>query len=52
MGCNAPLSLFLIKSIGDNITHPNFLLEGVRLGYDMKNGGWDILSVFPIRHFD
>jgi hypothetical protein len=30
----------------------NFLLEGVRFGYDMRNGGWDILDVFPIRHFD
>ena len=31
---------------------PNFLSEGVRFGSDTKNGGWDILSVFPIRHFD
>ena len=31
---------------------PNFLSEGVRFGSDTKTGGWDILSVFPIRQFD
>ena len=34
------------------VAQPNFLSEGVRFGSDTKNGGWDILSVFPIRHFD
>ena len=29
-----------------------FLSEGVRFGSDTKAGGWDILSVFPIRQFD
>ena len=32
--------------------NPNFLSEGVRFGSDTKTGGWDILSVFPIRQFD
>ena len=30
----------------------NFLSEWYRCGSDTKNGGWDILSVFPIRHFN
>ena len=34
------------------ITRNYFLSEGVRFGSDTKNGGWDILSVFPIRQFD
>ena len=43
---------FLLKgNIYTAITR-NFLLEGARFGYDIKNGGWDILDVFPIRHFD
>ena len=34
------------------VARPNFLSEGVRFGSDTKTGGWDILSVFPIRQFD
>ena len=30
----------------------NLLSEWCSSGADMRNGGWDILSVFPICHFD
>ena len=48
----AQLSLFQSETSSSRAALPNFLSEGVRFGSDTKNGGWDILSVFPIRHFD
>ena len=43
---------FLLAAADVCLIVGNFLSEGVRFGSNTKTGGWDILCVFPIRHFD
>ena len=38
--------------ITHRVARPNFLPEWCSSGADTRNGGWDILSVCPIRQFD